>query len=79
MQIGLYPYISFIREIIALDPDVGILLIELPTFSMRITASPIAPRTLILKALDSILTSLHKLLPLSLRLPAIAGASRCRG
>jgi len=57
--IGLYPYIPFIREIIALDPEVGILLIELPPLSMHITSSPIPPRLVILEAFNIILTSLH--------------------
>lgn len=57
--IGLYTYIPLIREIIAIDPDVGILLIELPFITMHITSSPPPPRLFILKALDMILTSLH--------------------
>jgi pimeloyl-ACP methyl ester carboxylesterase len=39
--IGLLPYIPFLRELSAQDPDVGILAIEILPISMRITAPPL--------------------------------------
>ncbi|KAF8490445.1 hypothetical protein F5888DRAFT_1808101 [Russula emetica] len=39
--IGLLPYIPFLRELVAQDPDVGILAIEILPISMRITAPPL--------------------------------------
>jgi pimeloyl-ACP methyl ester carboxylesterase len=39
--IGLYPYIAFLRELAAQDPDVGILAIEILPISMHITAPPL--------------------------------------
>lgn len=39
--IGLLPYIPFLRELAAQDPDVGILAIEILPISMRITAPPL--------------------------------------
>ena len=39
--IGLYPYVSFFRELAAQDPDVGILAIEMLPLSMHITAPPL--------------------------------------
>ncbi|KAF9460635.1 hypothetical protein BDZ94DRAFT_887447 [Collybia nuda] len=57
--IGLHPYIPFIREIIARDPDIGILLIELLPISMHITSQPVPPRPLILKSINDILISLN--------------------
>ncbi|EIM92937.1 uncharacterized protein STEHIDRAFT_90320 [Stereum hirsutum FP-91666 SS1] len=38
--IGLYPYNPFFKELIAQDPDVGILAIEILSISMRITSPP---------------------------------------
>jgi pimeloyl-ACP methyl ester carboxylesterase len=39
--IGLYPYLAFLRELAAQDPDVGILAIEILPISMHITAPPL--------------------------------------
>jgi len=39
--IGLYPYVTFFRELAAQDPDVGILAIEILPIAMRITAPPL--------------------------------------
>jgi len=39
--IGLLPYIPFLRELAAQDPDVGILAIEILPICMRITAPPL--------------------------------------
>src|SRR6266702_2272260 len=40
--IGLYPYVAFLRELAAQDPDVGILAVEILPISMHITAPPLA-------------------------------------
>ncbi|KAH9019785.1 hypothetical protein EDB84DRAFT_1670685 [Lactarius hengduanensis] len=40
--IGMYPYVTFLSEIAAQDPDVGILAVELLSISARITAPPLA-------------------------------------
>ncbi|RDB22886.1 hypothetical protein Hypma_009773 [Hypsizygus marmoreus] len=56
--IGMYPYLGFLRELIAQDPDVGILLVELLPISMHMTTHPIPPRPLLIKALNEILESL---------------------
>ncbi|KAH8995412.1 hypothetical protein EDB92DRAFT_1934048 [Lactarius akahatsu] len=40
--IGIYPYVTFLSEIAAQDPDVGILAVELLPISARITAPPLA-------------------------------------
>lgn len=40
--IGILPYVPFLREIAAQDPDVGILAIEILPISMHITAPPLA-------------------------------------
>ena len=39
--IGLLPYVGFLRELAAQDPDVGILAIEILPISMHITAPPL--------------------------------------
>jgi pimeloyl-ACP methyl ester carboxylesterase len=39
--IGLLPYVPLFRELVAQDPDVGILAIEILPISMRITAPPL--------------------------------------
>ena len=39
--IGLYPYVAFLRELAAQDPDIGILAIEILPISMHITAPPL--------------------------------------
>ncbi|KAI9449905.1 hypothetical protein BJY52DRAFT_1305632 [Lactarius psammicola] len=40
--IGLYPYVAFLRELAAQDPDVGIIAVEILPISMHITAPPLA-------------------------------------
>ncbi|KAF8470419.1 hypothetical protein DFH94DRAFT_637653 [Russula ochroleuca] len=40
--IGLLPYVAFLRELAAQDPDVGILAIEILPISMHIAAPPLA-------------------------------------
>ncbi|KIK61456.1 hypothetical protein GYMLUDRAFT_73408 [Collybiopsis luxurians FD-317 M1] len=56
--IGLYPYLPFIQDLIKLDPDVGILLIELLPITMHITADPIPSRIEMLDTLYATMTSL---------------------
>ena len=41
-QIGLFPYIHFFTDIIKVEPDVGILAIEILPVSMRITSPPLS-------------------------------------
>ncbi len=57
--IGLLPYISFLRELAAQDPDVGILAIEILPISMRITAPPLAPRILNAHGLHRVVLVCH--------------------
>ena len=59
--IGLLPYIQFFRELVAQDPDVGILAIEILPISMRITAAPL-DRDAMCAAITRILTAhgLHR-------------------
>ncbi|KAI0934918.1 hypothetical protein AcV5_006608 [Taiwanofungus camphoratus] len=52
--IGLWPYLGFLRELIAAEPDVGIIAIENLSVSMRISAPPL-PREVMLAALTRIL------------------------
>ncbi|KAJ3984347.1 hypothetical protein F5890DRAFT_1554150 [Lentinula detonsa] len=57
--IGLHPYIPFLQDLIQLDPDQGILLIELLPVSMHICSSTsIPPRR---EMLDAIYTTMHSL------------------
>ncbi|KAF8065392.1 hypothetical protein FPV67DRAFT_1502693 [Lyophyllum atratum] len=57
--IGLYPYLAFIRDLIAADPDVGIILIELLPISMHMTTHPVPPAPLLASALNNILDTLN--------------------
>ncbi|KAF5378352.1 hypothetical protein D9615_008760 [Tricholomella constricta] len=57
--IGLHPYLPFIRDIIAQDPDIGILLIEFLPISMHMTTHPVPPAPLIASALNNILDTLN--------------------
>ncbi|KAG7444645.1 uncharacterized protein BT62DRAFT_951638 [Guyanagaster necrorhizus] len=57
--IGLYPYISFLRGLVASDPDVGILLIEILPISMRMTSMPVLPRPAMLDEFYAITSSLN--------------------
>lgn len=54
--IGLLPYIPFLRELAAQDPDVGILAIEILPMSMHITEPPLA-RDAICDAITRILNA----------------------
>jgi len=54
--IGLWPYVSFFKEFVANEPDVGILAIENLSVSMRIYRPPLA-RPAMLSALTAILKS----------------------
>ena len=54
--IGLLPYIPFLRELAAQDPDVGILAIEILPISMHITEQPLA-RDAICDAIERILNA----------------------
>lgn len=56
--IGLYPYVGFCRDLVASDPSVGILLIELLPISMHITCETIPPRTTTLRAIEDTLDQL---------------------
>ncbi|KZT00054.1 uncharacterized protein LAESUDRAFT_739760 [Laetiporus sulphureus 93-53] len=56
--IGLWPYTPFLFELIAKDPDVGIIAIENLSVSMHISASPL-PRAEMLAALTRILEHHH--------------------
>jgi pimeloyl-ACP methyl ester carboxylesterase len=58
LQIGFWPYIPFLKEIIAQDPDVGILAIELLPVSMRIT-DPLLSRSRNCLAITRIINSLN--------------------
>ncbi|KAF5353029.1 hypothetical protein D9757_011859 [Collybiopsis confluens] len=53
--IGLYPYVPLINSLIQLDPEIGILLIELLPISMHITAEPIPQRRDLLDALYAVI------------------------
>ena len=53
-QIGLYPYVPFLRELAARDPDVGIIAIENLSISMRISPPPLS-RPALLNAILSLL------------------------
>ncbi|KAK0470354.1 uncharacterized protein EV420DRAFT_1499974 [Desarmillaria tabescens] len=57
--IGLYPYIPFFRELVASDPEVGILLIEILPISMRMTSMPVLPRPAMLDEFYAITSSLN--------------------
>ncbi|KAK0214160.1 hypothetical protein IW262DRAFT_1279152 [Armillaria fumosa] len=57
--IGLYPYIPFLRGLVASDPDVGILLIEILPISMRMTSMPVLPRPAMLDEFYAITSSLN--------------------
>ncbi|EKM52202.1 uncharacterized protein PHACADRAFT_148672 [Phanerochaete carnosa HHB-10118-sp] len=52
--IGLWPYASFLRELAAQDPDVGILAFEILSVSMRISPPPL-PRPAMLNAIKLVL------------------------
>ncbi|KAF9018560.1 hypothetical protein BDZ89DRAFT_1073793 [Hymenopellis radicata] len=54
--IGLFPYIPFMRE---LDPEVGILLIEILPVSTRMTSMPVLPRPVMLDTFYTITSSLN--------------------
>ncbi|KAF8915233.1 hypothetical protein CPB85DRAFT_1217981 [Mucidula mucida] len=54
--IGLFPYIPFLRE---LDPEVGILLIEILPVSTRMTSMPVLPRPVMLDTFYTITSSLN--------------------
>lgn len=43
LGIGVYPYVPFLRELSAANPDVSILFVEMMPISMRITAAPLTP------------------------------------
>ncbi len=58
-KIGLYPYIPFLRGLVASDPDVGILLIEILPISMRMTSMPVLPRPAMLDEFYAITSSLN--------------------
>lgn len=53
-QIGLWPYVPFLKDISTLDPDVGIIAIEILPVSMRITSPPLT-RAAMLQAVTHIL------------------------
>ncbi|KAG6847672.1 hypothetical protein H0H93_006625, partial [Arthromyces matolae] len=53
--VGLHPYIPFVRDLIAQDPNVGILLIELLPISSRMTSDPVPSYPAIASTLDNIL------------------------
>lgn len=53
-QIGLWPYIPFLRELVAQDPDVGIIAIESLSISMRISPPPLS-RPAMLEAIRALL------------------------
>ena len=57
IQIGLYPYAPFFKELIALHPDIGILAIEFLSISMRITSPPLSSMA-ICAAISQILDNL---------------------
>ncbi|KAI0028473.1 hypothetical protein K488DRAFT_89695 [Vararia minispora EC-137] len=57
--IGLWPYLPFLRELVAQDPDIGILALELLPISARITSPP-PPRPALLTALTNTLDA-HRL------------------
>ncbi|THH13832.1 hypothetical protein EW146_g6434 [Bondarzewia mesenterica] len=44
--IGLWPYISFLSDVIKRDPDVGILVLEILPISMHITSPPIGRKAM---------------------------------
>ncbi|KAH7921054.1 hypothetical protein BV22DRAFT_756505 [Leucogyrophana mollusca] len=56
--IGLYPYIPFLSDFAARDPDVGILVIEFMSISMHMTSAPY-PSALTCSSISRILDSLN--------------------
>jgi hypothetical protein len=54
IQIGLWPYCSFLAELVREDPDVGIIMLEFLPISMRMTSAPLG-REALCSALDLIL------------------------
>ncbi|KAJ7597544.1 hypothetical protein C8J56DRAFT_818170 [Mycena floridula] len=56
--IGLYPYVALISELVAADPDVGILLIELLPISMHMTSKPLPGRGQLLEAISTTMSFL---------------------
>jgi pimeloyl-ACP methyl ester carboxylesterase len=56
LQIGLWPYCSFISDIIRDDPDVGIIILEFMPISMHITSPPLG-REALCSALDIVLAA----------------------
>ncbi|KAI0316339.1 hypothetical protein OF83DRAFT_1127462 [Amylostereum chailletii] len=52
--IGLWPYVHFFKEIVAQDPDVGVLAIEILPISMHMAAPPL-PRDALCDAIERIL------------------------
>lgn len=56
--IGLFPYVPFVRDLISVDPDVGLLLIELVPIMMHMTPYPIPSRTVMLDAISQTLDTL---------------------
>ncbi|EJD43962.1 hypothetical protein AURDEDRAFT_88482 [Auricularia subglabra TFB-10046 SS5] len=52
--IGLWPYVDFFKELMAVEPDVGIILIELLPISMRIT-SPMPGQAEMVQSITSVL------------------------
>lgn len=57
-QIGLYPYVPFLRNIVKGDRDAGILLPEFLAICSRITPRSVPPRSLTLASLNVLLESL---------------------
>ncbi|KAI9511086.1 hypothetical protein F5148DRAFT_1274424 [Russula earlei] len=57
--IGLLPYIPFLHDLVAQDPDVGILAIEILPVSMHITSSPARTRIAAALLIDPIPFLLH--------------------
>lgn len=56
LKIGLWPYRDFFKDIIAADPTVGIIAVELLPISMRLTHPPLSSRLF----LDSLLAILNE-------------------
>jgi pimeloyl-ACP methyl ester carboxylesterase len=57
-QIGIWPYLPFFSDLIAQDPDVGILIIEILPISMHMTSPPLS-RDANCRAISRILASLR--------------------
>lgn len=57
-QIGLFPYVTFFRDVMKAEPDVGILLFEFLPISMHMTSSPLPARAVLLRELSNTLDAL---------------------